>query len=144
MTQAVANGKAARLFDSEQDGTTRVERLDETADHLFNAGNRAFRVADRATISFARRSRQLLRSGVARLGPVSRRDQRIAERDQRIADRDQRSPTSTGASLISPGARCSWRRSAADWQGVRLSRCASTRSGGSGGGSVSSARPTGA
>jgi hypothetical protein len=90
MTQAVANGKAARLFDSEQDGTTRVERLDETADHLFNAGNRAFRVADRATISFARRSRQLLRSGVARLGPVSRRDQRIAERDKRIAERDKR------------------------------------------------------
>ena len=70
MTQAVANGKAAGLFDSEQDGTSRVERLDETTDHLLNAGNRAFRVADRATISFGRRSRQLLGSAFARLGPV--------------------------------------------------------------------------
>ena len=79
MTQAAANGKAAGLFDSEQDGTSRVERLDETTDHLLNAGNRAFRVADRATISFGRRSRQLLGSAFARLGPVKRRDQRIAE-----------------------------------------------------------------
>jgi TupA-like ATPgrasp len=82
MTQAVANGKAAGLFDSEQDGTSRVERLDETTDHLLNAGNRAFRVADRAAISFGRRSRQLLGSAFARLGPVSRRDQRIAELDK--------------------------------------------------------------
>jgi len=35
-------------------------------------------------------SHQLLRSAFSRLGPVSRRDQRIADRDQRIADRDQR------------------------------------------------------
>jgi GT2 family glycosyltransferase len=55
VTQAVANGKAAELFDSEQDGTSPVERLDETTDHLLNAGNRAFRIADRATISFGRR-----------------------------------------------------------------------------------------
>ena len=70
MTQVVANGKAAEPFSSEH----------ETTDHLLNAGNRAF----------GRRSRQLLGSAFARLGPVKRRDQRIADRDQRIADRDQR------------------------------------------------------
>ena len=55
VTQAISNGKAAELFDPEQDGTSRVERLDETTDYLLNAGSRAFRVADGATISFGRR-----------------------------------------------------------------------------------------
>ena len=73
VTQAVAHGKAAELFDSEQDRTKLVERLDETTDHPLNAANRAFRVADRAAISFGRRSRQLLQSAFARLGPISRR-----------------------------------------------------------------------
>lgn len=90
VTQAVANGKAAELFDSEQDRTKLVERLDETTDHPLNAANRAFRAADRATISFGRRSRQLLRSAFARLSPVSRRDQRIAECNQRISDLTRR------------------------------------------------------
>ena len=83
VTQAVAHGKAAELFDSEQDRTKLVERLGETTDHPLNAGNRAFRVADRAAISFGRRSRQLLQSAFARLGPISRRDQRIADLTRR-------------------------------------------------------------
>jgi GT2 family glycosyltransferase len=52
---AIANGKAAELFDLEKARPSWVERVYEATDNLLRAGNRAFQVAAGATISFSRR-----------------------------------------------------------------------------------------